>query len=96
MSDLQADLRQQRRDRAVIINALKIVEQVKKTQEEVQKRLTVLIDLVYLLSVLLIILLIFIIVTNYWKKNNQKRTIKECAHRWANFEIRETYDQDNM
>lgn len=65
MSDLQADLRQQRRDRAVIINALKIVEQVKKTQEEVQKRLTVLIDLVYLLSVLLIILLIFIIVTNY-------------------------------
>ena len=65
MSDLQADLRQQRRDRAVIINALKIVEQVKKSQEEVQKRLTVLIDLVYLLSVLLIILLIFIIVTNY-------------------------------
>ena len=65
MSDLQADLRQQRRDRAVIINALKIVEQVKKTQEEVQKRLTVLIDLVYLLSVLLIILLIFIIVINY-------------------------------
>ena len=65
MSDLQTDLRQQRRDRAVIINALKIVEQVKKTQEEVQKRLTVLIDLVYLLSVLLIILLIFIIVTNY-------------------------------
>lgn len=65
MSDLQADLRQQRRDRAVIINALKIVEQVKKTQEEVQKRLTVLIDLVYLLSVLFIILLIFIIVTNY-------------------------------
>lgn len=65
MSDLQADLRQQRRDRAVIINALKIVEQVKKTQEEVQKRLTVLIDLVYLLSVLLIILLIFVIVTNY-------------------------------
>ena len=65
MSDLQADLRQQRRDRAVIINALKIVEQVKKTQEEVQKRLTVLIDLVYLLSVLFIILLIFVIVTNY-------------------------------
>ena len=65
MSDLQADLRQQRRDRAVIINALKIVEQVKKTQEEVQKRLTVLIDLLYLLSVLLIILLIFIIVINY-------------------------------
>ena len=65
MSDLQADLRQERRDRAVIINALKIVEQVKKTQEEVQKRLTVLIDLVYLLSVLLIILLIFVIVTNY-------------------------------
>ena len=65
MSDLQADLRQQRRARAVIINALKIVEQVKKTQEEVQKRLTVLIDLVYLLSVLLIILLIFIIVINY-------------------------------
>lgn len=65
MSDLQTDLRQQRRDRAVIINALKIVEQVKKTQEEVQKRLTVLIDLVYLLSVLLIILLIFVIVTNY-------------------------------
>ena len=65
MSDLQTDLRQQRRDRAVIINALKIVEQVKKTQEEVQKRLTVLIDLVYLLSVLFIILLIFIIVTNY-------------------------------
>ena len=65
MSDLQADLRQQRRDRAVIINALKIVEQVKKTQEEVQKRLTVLIDLLYLLSVLLIILLIFVIVTNY-------------------------------
>lgn len=65
MSDLQADLRQQRRDRAVIINALKIVEQVKKTQEEVQKRLTVLIDLVYLLSVLLIILLILVIVTNY-------------------------------
>ena len=65
MSDLQTDLRQQRRDRAVIINALKIVEQVKKTQEEVQKRLTVLIGLVYLLSVLLIILLIFIIVTNY-------------------------------
>ena len=61
MSDLQTDLRQQRRDRAVIINALKIVEQVKKTQEEVQKRLTVLIDLVYLLSVLFIILLIFII-----------------------------------
>ena len=65
MSDLQADLRQQRRDRAVIINALKIVEQVKKTQEEVQKRLTVLIDLLYLLSVLLIILLILVIVTNY-------------------------------
>ena len=65
MSDLQTDLRQQRRDRAVIINALKIVEQVKTTQEEVQKRLTVLIGLVYLLSVLLIILLIFIIVTNY-------------------------------
>ena len=65
MSDLQADLRQQRRDRAVIINALKIVEQVKKTQEEVQERLTVLIDLVYLLSVLFIILLIFVIVTNY-------------------------------
>ena len=65
MSDLQTDLRQQRRDRAVIINALKIVEQVKKTQEEVQKRLTVLIDLLYLLSVLLIILLIFVIVTNY-------------------------------
>ena len=65
MSDLQTDLRQQRRDRAVIINALKIVEQVKKTQEEVQKRLTVLIDLVYLLSVLFIILLIFVIVTNY-------------------------------
>ena len=65
MSDLQTDLRQQRRDRAVIINALKIVEQVKKTQEEVQKRLTVLIDLVYLLSVLFIILLIFILVTNY-------------------------------
>ena len=65
MSDLQTDLRQQRRARAVIINALKIVEQVKKTQEEVQKRLTVLIDLVYLLSVLLIILLIFIIVINY-------------------------------
>ena len=65
MSELQRDLRQQQRDRALIMDALRIVEQVKKSQEEVQKRLTVLIDLVYLLSVLLIILLIFIIVTNY-------------------------------
>ena len=65
MSELQRDLRQQQRDRALIMDALRIVEQVKKTQEEVQKRLTVLIDLVYLLSVLFIILLIFIIVTNY-------------------------------
>ena len=65
MSDLQRDLRQQQRDRALIMDALRIVEQVKKTQEEVQKRLTVLIDLVYLLSVLFIILLIFVIVTNY-------------------------------
>ena len=47
------------------MDALRIVEQVKKSQEEVQKRLTVLIDLVYLLSVLFIILLIFVIVTNY-------------------------------
>ena len=67
MSELQRDLRQQQRDRALIMDALRIVEQVKKTQEEVQKRLTVLIDLVYLLSVLFIILLIFVIVTNYWK-----------------------------
>ena len=65
MSELQRDLRQQQRDRALIMEALRIVEQVKKTQEEVQKRLTVLIDLVYLLSVLFIILLIFVIVTNY-------------------------------
>ena len=65
MSELQRDLRQQQRDRALIMDALRIVEQVKKSQEEVQKRLTVLIDLVYLLSVLFIILLIFIIVTNY-------------------------------
>jgi len=65
MSELQRDLRQQQRDRALIMDALRIVEQVKKTQEEVQKRLTVLIDLVYLLSVLFIILLIFVIVTNY-------------------------------
>ena len=67
MSELQRDLRQQQRDRALIMDALRIVEQVKKSQEEVQKRLTVLIDLVYLLSVLFIILLIFVIVTNYWK-----------------------------
>lgn len=59
MSELQRDLRQQQRDRALIMDALRIVEQVKKSQEEVQKRLTVLIDLVYLLSVLFIILLIF-------------------------------------
>ena len=65
MSELQRDLRQQQRDRALIMDALRIVEQVKKSQEEVQKRLTVLIDLVYLLSVLFIILLIFAIVTNY-------------------------------
>ena len=65
MSELQRDLRQQQRDRALIMDALRIVEQVKKSQEEVQKRLTVLIDLVYLLSVLFIILLIFFIVTNY-------------------------------
>ena len=65
MSELQRDLRQQQRDRALIMDALRIVEQVKKSQEEVQKRLTVLIDLVYLLSVLFIILLIFVIVTNY-------------------------------
>ena len=67
MSELQRDLRQQQRDRALIMDALRIVEQVKTSQEEVQKRLTVLIDLVYLLSVLFIILLIFVIVTNYWK-----------------------------
>ena len=65
MSELQRDLRQQQRDRALIMDALRIVEQVKKSQEEVQKRLTVLIDFVYLLSVLFIILLIFVIVTNY-------------------------------
>ena len=65
MSELQRDLRQQQRDRALIMDALRIVEQVKKSQEEVQKRLTVLIDLVYLLSVLFIILLIFVIVANY-------------------------------
>ena len=65
MSELQRDLRQQQRDRALIMDALRIVEQVKNSQEEVQKRLTVLIDLVYLLSVLFIILLIFVIVTNY-------------------------------
>ena len=65
MSELQRHLRQQQRDRALIMDALRIVEQVKKSQEEVQKRLTVLIDLVYLLSVLFIILLIFVIVTNY-------------------------------
>ena len=65
MSELQRGLRQQQRDRALIMDALRIVEQVKKSQEEVQKRLTVLIDLVYLLSVLFIILLIFVIVTNY-------------------------------
>ena len=61
MSELQRGLRQQQR----IMDALRKVEQVKNSQEEVQKRLTVLIDLVYLLSVLFIILLIFVIVTNY-------------------------------
>jgi hypothetical protein len=61
MSELQRGLRQQQR----IMDALRKVEQVKNSQEEVQKRLTVLIDLVYLLSVLFIILLIFVIVANY-------------------------------
>ena len=64
MSDLDRHLRQQPtdRERALIMTALRTVEHVQKSQEEVQNRLKSLPVLIDLVGVLIVIILIFIIV----------------------------------